>query len=112
MGWLVILGAPSSSGSLSKDKIIKTVFLSSPYYGEWYPQVSGLTALIGASITAFHMSQLFFLIFHGFLRWTTELEGIPTHPHEVSAWMTVPLLILSVFSIATGGALLVGNVSV
>lgn len=112
VGWLAILGIPPFSGFFSKDKIIEAAFLPNPNYGEWYPWVFGLTALVGAGITAFYMSRLFFLIFHGSPRWTTELEGAPVHPHEANAWMTVPLLVLSVFSIAAGGILSVGNVFV
>lgn len=112
VGWLAILGIPPFSGFFSKDKIIEAAFLPNPHYGEWYPWVFGLTALVGAGITAFYMSRLFFLIFHGSPRWTTELEGAPVHPHEANAWMTVPLLVLSVFSIAAGGVLSVGNVFV
>lgn len=109
VGWLAILGIPPFSGFFSKDKIIEAAFLPNPNYGEWYPWVFGMTALVGAGITAFYMSRLFFLIFHGSPRWTTELEGAPVHPHEANAWMTVPLLVLSVFSIAAGGVLSVGN---
>lgn len=112
IGWLAILGIPPFSGFFSKDKIIEAAFLPNPNYGAWYPWVFGLTALVGAGITAFYMSRLFFLIFHGERRWTTELEGAPVHPHEANAWMTVPLLVLSVFSIAAGGVLSVGNVFV
>ena len=74
------------------------------------PWILGSIALIGAGITAFYMSRLFFMIFHGKARWTTEadLEG-PVHPHESSPWMTVPMIILSVFSVGLGGALSYGN---
>lgn len=109
VGWLAILGIPPFSGFFSKDKIIEAAFLPNPNYGQWYPWVFGLVALVGAGITAFYMSRLFFLIFHGKPRWTTELEGAPVHPHEANAWMTVPLMVLSVFSVFAGGLLSVGN---
>ena len=112
IGWLAILGIPPFSGFFSKDKIIEAAFLPNPNYGTWYPWVFGLVALVGAGITAFYMSRLFFLIFHGEARWTTEAEGAPVHPHEASPWMTIPLLVLSVFSIALGGLLSVGNLFV
>ncbi|MDD7540599.1 MAG: NADH-quinone oxidoreductase subunit L [Mobiluncus porci] len=112
VGWLAILGIPPFSGFFSKDKIIEVAFMPNPNFGEWYPWVFGLVALFGAGITAFYMSRLFFLIFHGEARWTTAEEGAPVHPHEANAWMTVPLLVLSVFSIAAGGLLSVGNLFV
>ena len=109
IGWLAILGIPPFSGFFSKDKIIEAAFLPNANFGPWYPWVFGLTALVGAGVTAFYMSRLFFLIFHGEKRWTTEAEGAPVHPHEASPWMTAPLLILSVFSVAMGGLLSMGN---
>lgn len=112
IGWLAILGIPPFSGFFSKDKIIEVAFLPNPNFGTWYPWVFGLVALFGAGITAFYMSRLFFLIFHGEARWTTEAEGAPVHPHEAGPWMTIPLLVLSVFSIALGGLLSVGNLFV
>lgn len=109
IGWLAILGIPPFSGFFSKDKIIEVAFMPNPAFGAWYPWVFGLTALLGAGITAFYMSRLFFLIFHGEKRWTTEAEGAPVHPHEASPWMTVPLIVLAVFSIAAGGLMSIGN---
>jgi NADH-quinone oxidoreductase subunit L len=52
--------------------------------------VFGLAALIGAGITAFYMSRLFFMTFHGKKRWTDDV-----HPHESSAIMTVPMIVLA-----------------
>ena len=100
LGWLAILGVPPFSGFWSKDKIIEAAFV-----GEgWQPWVFGLTALIGAGITAFYMSRLFFMTFHGQKRWT---EG--QHPHESSLLMTVPMIVLAVGSAFLGLILGVGN---
>ena len=99
-GWLAILGVPPFSGYWSKDKIIEAAFI-----GEgWQPWVFGLTALIGAGITAFYMSRLFFMTFHGQQRWT---DG--QHPHESSLLMTVPMMILAAGSALIGAILGVGN---
>ncbi len=106
IGWLAILGIPPFSGFWSKDKIIEAAFI-----GEGAkPWILGSIALVGAGITAFYMSRLFFMIFHGKARWTTEkdIEG-PVHPHESGWMMTLPLLILSVFSLGLGGALAAGD---
>jgi NADH-quinone oxidoreductase subunit L len=99
-GWLAILGVPPFSGYWSKDKIIEAAFI-----GEgWQPWVFGLTALIGAGITAFYMSRLFFMTFHGQQRWT---DG--QHPHESSLLMTVPMMILAAGSALIGAILGIGN---
>ena len=102
VGWLAILGIPPFSGFWSKDRIIEAAFT-----GEGArPWVLGTVALLGAGLTAFYMSRLFFMIFHGRARWTTEkdIEGA-VHPHESGWLMTAPLIILSVFSLGLGGLL-------
>jgi len=100
LGWLAILGVPPFSGFFSKDKIIEAAFI-----GEgWQPWVFGLTALIGAGLTAFYMSRLFFMTFHGKARWTDE-----QHPHESPAIMTVPMIILAVGSAFLGLILASGS---
>lgn len=106
IGWLAILGIPPFSGFYSKDRIIESAFI-----GEGaQPWIFGLIALFGAGLTAFYMSRLFFMIFHGKQRWTTEkdIEG-PVHPHESSWLMTTPLIILSFFSIGMGAVLARGD---
>ena len=93
LGWLAILGVPPFSGFWRKDKIIEAAFV-----GEgWRPWVFGLAALIGAGITAFYMSRLFFMTFHGKKRWTDDV-----HPHESPLTMTVPMMVLAVGSAFLG----------
>ncbi|MFW2512887.1 NADH-quinone oxidoreductase subunit L [Demequina sp. SO4-13] len=100
LGWLAILGLPPFSGFYSKDKIIEAAFV-----GEgWQPWVLGGAALIGAGLTAFYMSRLFFMTFHGKARWTDE-----QHPHESPALMTVPMIILAVGSAFLGLILASGD---
>jgi len=100
LGWLAILGIPPFSGYWSKDKIIEAAFI-----GEgWQPWVFGLSALFGAGLTAFYMSRLFFMTFHGKARWEDD-----QHPHESHALMTVPMIILAVGSAFLGLILAVGN---
>ena len=65
--------------------------------------------MVGAGITAFYMSRLFFMTFHGTARWTTEAEGSGVHPHESSPLMTVPMIILAIAAAAIGGVLSIGN---
>ena len=105
LGWLAILGVPPFSGFWSKDKIIEAAFV-----GEgWQPWVFGVTALIGAGVTAFYMSRLFFMTFHGDKRWTTAAEGAEQHPHESPALMWVPMALLAVGSVALGGLLTIND---
>lgn len=93
MGWLAILGVPPFAGFWSKDKIIEAAFV-----GEgWQPWVFGLVALVGAGITAFYMSRLFFMTFHGRARWEDDV-----HPHESPLVMTVPMMVLALGSIGLG----------
>jgi NADH-quinone oxidoreductase subunit L len=93
LGWLAILGVPPFSGFWSKDKIIESAFVGDG----WRPWVFGLAALVGAGITAFYMTRLFFMTFHGERRWTDDV-----HPHESKLVMTVPLMVLAVGSAFLG----------
>jgi NADH-quinone oxidoreductase subunit L len=93
LGWLAIIGVPPFSGFWSKDKIIESAFVGDG----WQPWVFGFAALIGAGITAFYMTRLFLLTFHGERRWTDDV-----HPHESPLVMTVPLMVLAVGSAALG----------
>ncbi|HYO84889.1 MAG TPA: NADH-quinone oxidoreductase subunit L [Dermatophilaceae bacterium] len=95
LGWLAIIGFPGLSGFFSKDKIIESAFI-----GEgWRPWVFGLTTMLAAGLTAFYMSRLFFMTFHGRKRWLPEDE-----PHESPLTMTVPMIILA------GGSVLLGAI--
>src|SRR5664279_4984031 len=86
LGWLAIIGFPGFSGFWSKDKIIESAFVGDG----WRPWVFGFAALLAAGLTAFYMSRLFFMTFHGRKRWTKDV-----HPHESPATMTVPMVVLA-----------------
>ncbi|KGM11839.1 NADH-quinone oxidoreductase subunit L [Cellulomonas bogoriensis 69B4 = DSM 16987] len=114
-GWLAILGIPPFSGFWSKDLIIESAFATASGEG-WQPWVFGTVALLGAGITAFYMSRLFFMTFHGTQRWPghrvsqTETVDEPVQdPHESPALMMWPMIILAVGSVALGGVLAFGN---
>ena len=108
MGWLAILGIPPFAGFFSKDKIIEAAFI--PTDGAtWRAWVFGTVALVGAGITAFYMSRLFFMTFEGERRWTTKRDGAEQHPHESPALMTWPMIILAVGSVGLGLVLALGN---
>jgi NADH-quinone oxidoreductase subunit L len=93
LGYLAIIGVPPLSGFWSKDKIIESAFV-----GEgWHPWVFGGAALVGAGITAFYMSRLYFMTFLGKKRWTDDV-----HPHESPLTMTIPMMVLALGSAFLG----------
>jgi NADH-quinone oxidoreductase subunit L len=94
LGYLAILGLPPFSGFFTKDPIIHAAFDREG----WSGPVLGSAALLGAGLTAFYMTRLYVLTFHGPKRWTEENE----HPHESPPIMTVPLVLLAVGSVASG----------
>jgi hypothetical protein len=53
--------------------------------------------MIAAGVTAFYMSRLFLMTFHGKRRWTDDV-----HPHESPLLMTVPMMVLAVGSAFLG----------
>ncbi|MCI1675047.1 MAG: NADH-quinone oxidoreductase subunit L [Ancrocorticia sp.] len=96
-GYLAIIGFPFFSGFYSKDKIIEAAFVGDG----WQPWVFGTIAMAVAGLTAFYMSRLYFMIFHGNERF--EKTGPNAHhPHEAPASMYVPQIVLAVGSIALG----------
>ena len=92
-GWLAIIGIPPLSGFFTKDPIIVAAF-DRPGWTGW---LFGLAALAGAGLTAFYMTRLFVLTFHGPQRWTENV-----HPHESPPVMTIPLILLALGSIIAG----------
>jgi NADH-quinone oxidoreductase subunit L len=93
LGWLAIIGIPPLSGFFSKDPIIAAAF-NRPGWTGW---LFGSAAVLGAGITAFYMTRLYVLTFHGPKRWTEDV-----HPHESPAIMTIPLILLAAGSVVAG----------
>ncbi|MEU7920167.1 NADH-quinone oxidoreductase subunit L [Micromonospora zamorensis] len=94
MGWLAIIGMFPFSGFFSKEPIIVAAFERE----DWTAWLFGGAALLGAGLTAFYMTRLFVLTFHGPQRWTEDIE----HPHESPKLMTIPLILLAVGSVGAG----------
>jgi NADH-quinone oxidoreductase subunit L len=94
VAWLAIIGIPPLSGFFTKEPIIVAAFERPGWTGWLY----GTAALLGAGLTAFYMTRLFVLTFHGPERWTDDI----THPHESPPVMTVPLILLAVGSVSAG----------
>jgi NADH-quinone oxidoreductase subunit L len=104
VGWLAILGIPPFSGFYSKDAIIETAFVAGESAPGWQPWVIGPVTVLGAALTAFYMSRLFFMTFHGRRRWARG-----QHPHEAPALMTVPMIVLAVGAALLGVLLTLGD---
>jgi NADH-quinone oxidoreductase subunit L len=94
LGYLAIIGFPYFSGWFSKDEIIIKALENKP--------IIGYLLIVGALMTAFYMSRVYFLTFWGKFRGTHEQEH---HLHESPLSMTIPLMVLAALSV--GGGLLV-----
>lgn len=92
MGWLAIIGFPLFSGFFSKDEILWKAF-SSPRGHELF----WVAGVIGAVLTAFYMTRLMALTF-----WGQSRVDKNVHPHESTALMTIPLIILAILSVVGG----------
>ena len=84
---VAIAGVPPFSGFFSKDEILLAVHHHSP----WMYWVGVITA----GMTAFYVFRAIFLAFFG------EYRG-DRHPHESTPWITAPLVVLALLSLAGG----------
>jgi NADH-quinone oxidoreductase subunit L len=92
IGWLAISGLFPLSGFWSKDEILAAAFAKGGFF-----TILWVIGVVTAMITAFYMTRLIILTFFGDKRWD---EG--AHPHESPFTMTIPLIILAVFSAVAG----------
>ncbi len=88
VGALALSGVPPFAGFWSKDEILLEAFHHDRL-------LFGVGAL-GAFLTAFYVFRMIFYTFAG------ERRNHETHPHESPSVMTVPLIILAVFSTVIG----------
>ena len=91
IGALALAGFPLTSGYFSKEAII----LSS-YHADMGNFVFWAIALITAGMTAFYIFRVYFSTFIG------KSRSPEAHPHESTAFMAVPLLILAVLALGGG----------
>jgi NADH-quinone oxidoreductase subunit L len=107
LGYLAIIGFPGLSGYFSKDAIIEAAFAQ----GGWQGWVFGISAALGAGLTAFYMTRLVVMTFFGKPRWQElkNSEGKDFHPHESPSVMTVPMIILAIGSIGAGAYFSIGH---
>ncbi len=89
---IAIAGIPPLAGFFSKDEILWKTFASgrTPLY---------VLGLVTAGLTAFYMFRLLYVTFFGKIR---APESTAKHIQIPSKWMTVPLVILAVFSVIGG----------
>jgi NADH-quinone oxidoreductase subunit L len=99
MGTLAIAGVWPFAGFFSKDEIIWQAAARAvgPFQG-WFT-IFWIMALVAALLTAFYMTRLMIMTFHGENR-SGEQERV--HLHEVSPVMYVPLIILAALSLVGG----------
>jgi NADH-quinone oxidoreductase subunit L len=99
IGTLAIAGVWPLAGFFSKDEIIWQAAARAvgPFAG-WFT-LFWVMALIAAMLTAFYMTRLMIMTFHGANR-TGEQER--HHLHEAPWVMTVPLIILAFLSVVGG----------
>jgi NADH-quinone oxidoreductase subunit L len=100
LAYLAIIGIPPFSGFFAKDPIIEGDFTEHGAAG-W---VLGICALIGAGITAFYMTRMMLMTWHGKRRWEAE-----AHPHESPSVMTWPMIVLAIGSVGAGGFLIIND---
>lgn len=93
---LAIIGFPGFSGFYSKDLII----FSAIEFVFQHPThiILAIFAVITAGLTAFYMFRLFFKTFTGQPRNAERYH----HAHESPPVMTIPLIILAIFSVVAG----------
>jgi NADH-quinone oxidoreductase subunit L len=96
IGYLAIIGIPPFAGFFSKDRIIEAAMADNVWLG--------LCAILGAGVTAFYMTRVVIMTFYGKQRWDDK-----AHPHESPRVMTVPMVLLSLGSIALGYVLWTGD---
>lgn len=91
IGTIAISGIPPLAGFFSKDQILAAAFE--------HNKLLFVLGMIVSLMTAFYMFRLLYLTFHGSFRGTHEQEH---HLHESPWTMTMPLIILAIFSIISG----------
>ena len=101
IGSLALAGFPLTSGFFSKDELLVSAWASGPL-----GQILTIFGLLTAMMTAFYSFRLVFVTFWGTYRGDAHGHGHGhggSHEiHEPSKTITVPLLVLSVLSIAAG----------
>jgi NADH-quinone oxidoreductase subunit L len=93
IGVLAIIGTPFFSGWYSKDLVLGQAF----GFAKEHPEHALLAILpfLTAILTAYYMFRLWFLTFLG----TARDHHVEEHAHESPRVMTIPLILLAIFSL-------------
>jgi NADH-quinone oxidoreductase subunit L len=91
LGCIAISGIPPFSGFFSKDEILAAAYQKNPVF--W------VLGVAGAMMTAFYMFRLYATTFLGKFRGSEDQQH---HLHESPWAMTIPLIILAIFSVVGG----------
>jgi NADH-quinone oxidoreductase subunit L len=94
VGLFAISGIPGFSGFFSKDEILSMAF-TNQNNGIYLYSIALLTALL----TAFYMTRMMLLVF---IVKPTHSHSHGHEPHESPLVMTIPLIILAIFSFGAG----------
>jgi NADH-quinone oxidoreductase subunit L len=103
-GWLAICGIPIWAGFFSKDEILWKTFSTEIFGGG---KLLWIIGFITAGMTAFYMTRLMSMTFHGEERFrksnhdSHDAHG-PVEPHESPPVMILPLQVLAVGSTIAG----------
>jgi len=95
MGALALAGIPPFSGYYSKDAILAAAYAAHSPVGTY----GWICGVITAGLTAFYISRLFLLTFHGKSR---APQHVQDHVHESPLVMLGPLVILAAGALGTG----------
>ena len=95
IGALALAGIPPFSGYYSKDAILGAAYATHTGIGLY----GWLCGVATAGLTAFYISRLFLLTFHGKSRATAEVQA---HVHESPNTMLGPLIVLAVGALISG----------
>jgi NADH-quinone oxidoreductase subunit L len=96
IGTLSLTGFPFTAGFVSKDAIIEATYAAQSWVGNY----AFVLTLFAATLTSFYSWRLMFLAFEGKPR---EPKELLEHAHEPPWTMGVPLVILALGALLTGG---------
>jgi NADH-quinone oxidoreductase subunit L len=96
VGTLSLTGFPFTAGFVSKDAIIEATYAAQSWVGTY----AFVLTLFAAVLTSFYSWRLMFLAFEGKPR---EPKELLEHAHEPPWTMSVPLAILALGALLTGG---------
>ena len=96
VGTLSLTGFPFTAGFVSKDAIIESTYAAQSWVGNY----AFVLTLFAAMLTSFYSWRLMFLAFEGKPR---EPKEVLEHAHEPPWTMGVPLVILALGALLTGG---------